>query len=235
MDAPSTSPPTSPPLSSATATGSRASTAATDATESATKAASERKAYDSPVRRHRQAETRDRIVRAGSELARGFQEWDWRRLTFRAVAERAGVSERTVYRYFANERELHDAVMGHLHQEAGVSYEGIDLDDLPPLAATVFASLSSFAARYPQAEPAFPTVEQQRRTAVSAAIDEAAGDWSEIDRRKAAAVLDVVWSVPSFERMVTTWELEPDQAADALTWLIGLATEAIRDGRRPGG
>lgn len=208
-----------------------------DGTESTTPTAtatSERRAYDSPLRRHRQAETRQRIVSAGSELARSFQEWDWRRLTFRAVAERAGVSERTVYRYFANERELHDAVMGHLHQEAGVRYEDLDLEDLPPLAATVFASLSSFAARYPQTESAFPSIEQQRRAAVAAAIDDAAGDWSEIDRRKAAAVLDVVWSVPSFERLVTTWGLEPEQATAALTWLIGLATEAIRDGRRPG-
>jgi AcrR family transcriptional regulator len=198
-----------------------------------TSSATERRPYDSPVRRHRQAETRERIVTAGSELARSFQEWDWRRLTFRAVAERAGVSERTVYRYFANERELHDAVMARLHQEAGVAYDDLELEDLPPLAATVFASLSSFAARYPQAASPFPSVEQKRREAIAAAIDGAARDWSESDRRKAVAVLDVVWSIPSFERMVTTWQLQPEEASAALTWLIGLVTDAIREDRRP--
>src|SRR5262245_58672451 len=55
--------------------------------------------YDSVVRRERAAQTRDRIVAAGSELAHEFASWDWKPLTFRAVADRAGVGERTVYRH----------------------------------------------------------------------------------------------------------------------------------------
>jgi AcrR family transcriptional regulator len=193
-----------------------------------------RRSYDSPVRRTRQAETRERIVTAGSDLVHGFQEWDWRQLTFRAVADRAGVSERTVYRYFANERELHDAVMARLHQDAGVSYEDLELDGLVEIADTIFSSLSTFAARYPPTEPAFPQFEQRRRDAVAGAIEGAAEDWSESDRRIAMAALDVAWSVPSFERVIATWNLEPEEAAAALTWLISLVTDAIRDGRRPG-
>src|SRR4029453_1942129 len=70
---------------------------------------SERRKYDSPVRRQQAAETRERILAAGSELVHGFPRWDWRELTVRAVAQRAGVNERTVYRHFSSERELHEA------------------------------------------------------------------------------------------------------------------------------
>jgi AcrR family transcriptional regulator len=44
--------------------------------------------------------------------------WDWDGLTFRALAERAEVSERTVYRHFPTERKLHDAVMERREDEA---------------------------------------------------------------------------------------------------------------------
>ena len=42
---------------------------------------------------------------AGSELVHRISVRDWKKLTVRAVAERAGVNERTVYRYFGSERE----------------------------------------------------------------------------------------------------------------------------------
>ena len=38
----------------------------------------------------------------------------------RAVAERAGVNERTVYRHFTNERGLRDAVMHRMEEQAGI-------------------------------------------------------------------------------------------------------------------
>src|ERR1700680_3947068 len=90
--------------------------------------------YDSPVRREQVAETRERILTAAAELVHGYPTWDWKELTFRAVAERAGVGERTVYRHFPSERELHHALLAHLAVQAGVSYDGMELDDLAPVA-----------------------------------------------------------------------------------------------------
>ena len=83
--------------------------------------------YNSPARRQRVAETRERIVAAGAALVREFTTWDWDGLTFRAVAELAGISERTVYRHFPTERHLHDAVMARLEDEAGITYEDVEL------------------------------------------------------------------------------------------------------------
>src|SRR3546814_8191892 len=106
-----------------------------------------RRSYDNSARRQKAEQTRDRIVGAGSELVHEFDSWDWRGLTFRAVAERAGVGERTVYRHFPTERHLHAAVMQRLEAEAGVPYDDVTLDNIGAVTARVFASLQRFPVR----------------------------------------------------------------------------------------
>ena len=54
---------------------------------------SERRKYDSPVRRQQAADTRERIVAAGADLVHGFDRWDWREPD-RAGRGRAGRRER---------------------------------------------------------------------------------------------------------------------------------------------
>lgn len=101
--------------------------------------------YVSHVRRRQADQTRERIIVAGVELVRGFDSWDWSGLTFRAVAQRAGVGERTVYRHFPNERGLRDAIMARLGEEAGVDYETLTLPGVSEVAGRLFRSLGSFA------------------------------------------------------------------------------------------
>jgi AcrR family transcriptional regulator len=196
---------------------------------------SERRPYNSPLRRQRAAETRERIVAAGSELVHGFERWDWRGLTVRAVAQRAEVSERTVYRHFADERELRDAVMARLHEEAGVDLDGVGLEDFGALTARVFAYLASFAVS-PRAlrDPTFAAADEQRRQALLGAVQPSTPGWPAEDQAIVAAVLDVLWTVPTYERLRTAWDLDADQAARAATWVVGLVEQAIHDGRRPG-
>jgi AcrR family transcriptional regulator len=199
-------------------------------------AASERRRYESPVRRAQMAETRQRILGAASALVHELPTWDWRALTYRAVAERAGVSERTVYRHFSTERDLRDAVMRRLEEEAGVSYEGLGLDDLADVTAHVFSSLSSFAVSPPVVDdPTFEAEDQLRRDSLRAAVAVAASGWSDTERDQAAGLLDVLWNVPSFERLVVQWGLEAAAATDAIAWAIGLLVEAIRAGDTPRG
>src|SRR6266700_1569444 len=148
-----------------------------------------RRQYDSPVRRKRAAETRERIVAAGSALVRSFATWDWNDLTFRAVAEKAGVSESTVYRHFASERELHDAVMHRLQQEAGVSYEGMTLDELPETTRRVFASLSAYAVSAwtrQVDDPTLVTVDRVRMDALLGAVGEPSASLTPQQRQVAA-------------------------------------------------
>jgi AcrR family transcriptional regulator len=189
------------------------------------------------VRRQRAAETRERIVTAGAEVLHGFPTWNWHALTVRAVAQRAGVNERTVYRYFANERELRDAVMGRFEEEAGIEVEGLRLEDVADVTARMFEYVSSFpiAPRTPR-DPTVAAANQRQREALLAAVEAvapAAEEWSDADRRLAASMLDVLWAVVSYERLVVDWELDPKDAVRGITWVIRLVEAAVREGRRP--
>ena len=192
--------------------------------------------YDSPVRRQRAAETRSRIVEAGAELLHESPVWNWGDLTVRAVAERAGVTERTVYRHFATERDLRDAVLARLEDEAGVDLTGLRLEDVGSVTARTFAYVSSFPLEPRTPSDATTAAASERlRSALLGAVAPATEGWPEGDRTLAAAALDVLWSLASYERLVAGWGLDPQDAVKAVTWAIGLVEDAIRRGDRPTG
>jgi AcrR family transcriptional regulator len=197
-----------------------------------------RRTYDNRARQEKAAQTRERIVAAGSELVHGFDAWNWRDLTFKAVAERAGVGERTVYRHFPTERHLHDAVMARLESEAGVSYEDVDLTNIGEVTARVFASLPRFSVRKtvetPQ-DPTFVGVDMRRRDALLRAVSASAPGFSDAQQRVAAGLLDVLWNVPSYERLVGGWGIEGSEATRAIGWLMAKVVAAIEEGDPPPG
>ncbi len=186
-------------------------------------AAARPRRYVSQVRRHQADQTRERIIAAGVELVRGFDSWDWSGLTFRAVAQRAGVGERTVYRHFPHERGLRDAIMARLGEEAGVDYETLTLPGVSEVASRLFRSLGSFAVAdvtAPPDDPTFVAVDQSRREALVRAVAGAKPGWSAAEQVRLAAALDVLWGVPSYHRLVSAWGMSPDAAVAALTWAI---------------
>ena len=193
-----------------------------------------RRRYDRTLRRKQAAETCDRVVAAGSDLLRGSPIRDWRALTIRAVAERAGVNERTIYRHFVNEQGLRDAVMHRLEEEAGIDLVTLRLEDVADFAARIFEHVSSYP-REPRRplDPTLTEAGQRQRKALLGAVKARTARWPAADRVAAAAILDVLWSVASYERLVVDWRLDHDQAVRTITWAIELVEEAIRKGRRP--
>lgn len=195
----------------------------------------ERRRYDSQVRQQQSADTRERIVAAGAEIAHRLSAWDWSEMTFKAVGERAGVSERTVHRYFSSERLLRDAVLQRLVEASGVSLEGLELGDFAGVVTRVYKYLSSFAAHTTNTnEPSFAALDQFRREVLLGAVSRATKDWSAGDQEIAAAMLDMLWNPSAYERLSTAWHLDTSRATSAITWIIGLVEDAIRQGRRPG-
>ncbi len=193
-----------------------------------------RRCYDSRLRLQRAAETRERIVAAGSELLHGSPIRDWRALTVRAVAQRAGVNERTVYRHFVNERGLRDAVMHRLEQEAGIDLAGLRLEDVAEAAARIFEHVSSYPLQpRPPLDPTLTEAGQRQRKALFGAVAARTARWPEADRVVAAAMFDVLWSIASYERLVVDWQLDREQAIRGISWVIRLVEEAVREGRRP--
>jgi len=194
-----------------------------------------RRRYDTTLRRQQAAGTRERIVAAGSALLHRSPIRDWRSLTLRAVAERAGVNERTVYRHFANERALRDAVMHRLEEEAGIDLTGLRLEDVAAVAARIFEHVSAYPRKArPPLDPTLTEASQRQRKALLRAVTAQAARWPEADRVVAAAMFDVLWSVASYERLVVDWQLDREDAIRGITWVVGLIEEAVRKGRRPG-
>ncbi len=164
----------------------------------------------------------------------GFPVWKWSELTVPAVARRAGVTERTVYRHFAGERDLRDAVLERLREEAGVNLEGLELGNLKDVATRIFEYVSSFPieARV-STDPSVAAENERQRAALLRAVRPAAKDWSPTDRRIAAGLLDVLWSPASYERLVADWDLPPKEAIRAITWVMQLVEDAIQNSSGP--
>lgn len=195
-----------------------------------------RRRYDSTLRRQRASETRDRMVTAGCEILQGSAIRDWHALTIRAVAERAGVNERTVYRHFTNERGLRDAVMHRMEARAGIDLASLRLDQIADVAARIFASVAAHP--LPAGRPLDPTLSEasrRQRDALLRAVTPETEGWSEADRTITAAMFDVLWGVAPYERLVADWGLDSAHAVAGITWVIGLIEDAVRDGRGPDG
>jgi len=190
--------------------------------------------YDNTRRRERANETRDRIVTAGADLLRHSSIRDWHGVTIRAVAERAGVNERTVYRHFANERALRDAVMHRLEEAVGVDLGALALDEIGAATTRIFRHVAAYPrGERRQLDPTLAEANRRQHEALIAAVTDAAASWPAADRALAAAMLDVLWSVACYERLVAEWDLDADEAIRGMTWVIGLVTEAVRGDRRP--
>ena len=169
---------------------------------------------------------------AGSELVHGLPTWDWRGLTFRAVAERAGVGERTVYHHFPTERHLRDAVMVRLEEEAGVAYDDLTLDELA--GATARSSPRCGRSPWRRAPRGRTTRRSRTRTSgggVPLRCPRPVGP--RVVRRAArtaAALLDVLWNLPTYERLVGAWRFDADRATGAVLWLIDHIVAAVDAG-----
>jgi len=192
--------------------------------------------YRSRVREQKTAETRERIVRAGVAIVEGLPDLDWSAMTFQAVAEGAGVSKRTVFRHFATERELDDAVMQRFQERAGVRYEHVELNGVAAVARRVFQALSNFAVsswRVERDDPTFTAMDRARGDALRGAVAAAAPDWSPEQRAMTAGVLDVLWSPLSYERLVVHWGVSSSNAIKAIEWAIGLVIRSVESGQPP--
>jgi AcrR family transcriptional regulator len=191
--------------------------------------------YDGTLRRERAAETRERILDAGSELIHRTSVRDWKKLTIRAVAERAGVNERTVYRYFGNERGLRDAVLHRNEEEAGIDLAGMQVENIATVASQIFDHVAQYPREpRPPLDPTLTAAKNRQQEALLTAIAARAGTWSAEEQRLAAAAFDALWSVATYERLVVDWGIDHEQAVEGITWVIGLVERAVRDGRGPG-
>ncbi len=191
--------------------------------------------YQTQLRQEQNAATRDRILTAALDLAHQVSSWDWHELTVRNVARQAGMSERTIYRHFSNEHELHEAVQHRIELESGAPLRrNPRLEDLPGEVGRVFEYLSSFKAAGPRLDnPPFLEVHRTRQAALLQALEPCTHNWSDPDRRLAAALVDVLGALETFDRITHAWEIKAPDAAKGVSALTQLLVDAIVKGTPP--
>lgn len=147
-------------------------------------------------------------------------------LSHDAVAERADVGRRTVYRYFPDRPALMDAALLRVRERAGVrvTYPQSAEELLDTLEAIYpgfdsIAPLITMLRTTPQGRQLRLAQNRQRVESYTRALAGAVKDLPPEDRKLATAMLQVLHTTPWLE-MRDHWELDGHQIARATGWAV---------------
>jgi AcrR family transcriptional regulator len=193
--------------------------------------------YSSPLRAEQAEQTRDRIVQAAVDL---LSETDLGDISMSDVAERAGVSLRTVYRNFATRDDLLDGVVGwigeRMNRRIGPPPSTRDeyVESTPTAIAEVFeverlyrALFATTAGRESHRRTKGARLEEIRR----AFATETKG-MGGAQARRFAALMHLVSSSNGALFMKDYWDLEVAEIGKTLQWAISTLAEAAGDPKR---
>lgn len=194
------------------------------------------KPYDSPLRRRQQAATRDAILEGVALLV---EEGGLEAVSFAAVAARAGVQERTVYRHFASRTALLEAFWIWINEQAGIPgfpVQERDLTEKPPaffqgfdrrarmMAALVFSQDGrDFRLR----------VNEERQKAYRAVLAGRTAGFDPVTRTQVCAVIQLLYGATAWATMRDYWQLEGKASGEAVAWAIGRLLAAVSAGDVP--
>ncbi|HVY81563.1 MAG TPA: TetR/AcrR family transcriptional regulator [Steroidobacteraceae bacterium] len=169
--------------------------------------------------------TRERIQRAAAELFR--ENTPPELITFKAVAQRAGVAEMTVYRYFPTRKELHRGLWEQLDREMGTAFgmpnsqQELRMQQcelfrtFEAMASQTMASIATPAGRAMRAAS-----NERIRSAFLAIADEVAPHARPAHKVRVAAVLQLLHSAYAWASLREQWDLTAEAAGDATLWAI---------------
>jgi hypothetical protein len=126
--------------------------------------------------------------------------------------------------------------MQRLLEESDLAIENMNLKNFSKFIDQIFGYLSSFTARPvtpPIVDPTLASMDLIRRNALVSAVTKDKPTMAAADSAHIAALLDILWHQPTFERLTGPWDLEPRQAINLLSWVAELITEAVQAGKRP--
>jgi AcrR family transcriptional regulator len=190
--------------------------------------------YSSPLRAEQAEQTTARIVQAAVDL---LSEGDASDLSMSEVAERAGVSVRTVYRSFASKDELLDGVIDWINGHFGSvmeappatrhDYETTTADvieevfRIEPLYRALFATAAGRASHQRTARGR----EESMRGAYAAELE----GLDDGEARRLLAVLHLVASSSGALFMKDYWDLSPEDIGRVIEWAIRVLADAAGD------
>lgn len=190
--------------------------------------------YRSALRGAQQQQTRERILEAAiAQIAEdGLAE-----LTVPLVAERAGVSLRTVYRHFPTKDDLIDSVAEFRDLQFGSQGPPASVEELVETTPRLF---EGFAARDDLVRAAdvsaagrqiHDRARRRRAKALSQILEDVTRDLPPAEARRVAATVQVLWSTRAWLTLHDNWGMDGDEAGKAAQWAIAtLLDEARRMG-----
>ena len=155
-------------------------------------------------------------------------------ITHDLIAERTGISRRTVYRYYPDKETLFDSVIERVRVLAGKNV--IMPRDEADLTGTLhdiytgfdrIAALTTLVRSTPQGRALRRAANKQRVASYSAAMADAVKDLPEGDQTLATAIVQVLHTTPWLEMRVN-WGLCGDQMARAAGWAIRTFLKDLR-------
>lgn len=175
--------------------------------------------------------TRERILEAVGALLEREPDVAF---SFDDLSREAGVSRRTIFRYFKDKNELLDAFLSRTNELLGVPVwpgcEG-DLVSLPPElfealernSGTIHALNVSVAGREVRLRD-----NQSRQAAFRASLKDVSKGLSPQHKAYLEAVVHLLFTTSAWQIMKDHWNLEGREAGNASAWAIGILLDAIR-------
>ena len=188
--------------------------------------------YRSKLREEQVARTREKIEQAAASLIRATRNPE--AITYKAVAQRAGVTEMTVYRHFPTRedllRGLWRALASKMWAVIGVP---ASIDELLTQHTDRFSSFDKLA---PQVLASITTPEGRemglglnklRRSVFQAIVDQAATGAPVEARRHAAAILQLLDSSHAWMFLREQWSMDGREAAAATRWVMDILLQQL--------
>lgn len=195
--------------------------------------------YSSPLRAEQAQRTRDLILDAFTDLLEDRRADD---ITTREIAQRAGVSQPTVYRHFPDRTALLEGLSGRIGERLGMPGPipvSEDAGDLGTRIEAMYRGADNVAVEV-RAEVLLNSdprwyAEQTRRTS-TAFLEAVAEAFPELDRRRHAQIaglLRCLGSSHSWLRMREEFGIPGAESGPMTRWAIELILAAVRRGDLP--
>jgi len=195
--------------------------------------------YSSPLRDSQVQRTRDLILDALTEL---LSEQPSDQVSTREIAERAGVSQPTVYRHYPDRQALLEGLADRVTlrwDESTGGRRSRSLDDLAAnavedLANTEKHAVEAIAEAVLNADPRrLSRASRERSEELRQLVVESFPEYSEREHLRITALLRCIYSVQTWLRMREEFGIPGTESGPVLAWAFQTLVDEIRAGKFP--